>query len=83
MDLRKEINYYGKFKQQWNYIQTYMLDHTYGDWYSNGLDIDPKIKTALKGHIWKGNYHQLSRHCETLLIALCASKVVAILLWRV
>jgi mannobiose 2-epimerase len=35
-----------------------MIDHTYGDWYSNGLDIDPQIKTALKGHIWKGNYHQ-------------------------
>jgi len=52
------MHYYDKFKQQWNYIQTYMLDHTYGDWYSNGLDIDPQIKTALKGHIWKGNYHQ-------------------------
>jgi len=52
------INYYDKFKQQWNYIQTYMIDHTYGDWYSNGLDVDPKTKTALKGHIWKGNYHQ-------------------------
>jgi len=47
-----------KFKQKWNYIKTYMLDHTYGDWYSNGLDIDPNIKAALKGHIWKGNYHQ-------------------------
>ena len=52
------MHYYDKFKQQWNYIQTYMLDHTYGDWFSNGLDIDPQIKTALKGHIWKGNYHQ-------------------------
>ena len=52
------MHYYEKFKQQWKYIQTYMIDHTYGDWYANGTDIDPKIKTALKGHLWKGNYHQ-------------------------
>lgn len=52
------MQYYDKFKQQWKYIQTYMIDHTYGDWYANGTDIDPQIKTALKGHIWKGNYHQ-------------------------
>jgi len=44
-------HYYDKFKQQWKYIQTYMIDHTYGDWYANGTDIEPKIKTALKGHI--------------------------------
>jgi mannobiose 2-epimerase len=52
------MQYYDKFKQQWKYIQTYMIDHIYGDWYANGTDIDPQIKTALKGHIWKGNYHQ-------------------------
>jgi len=52
------VDYLDKFKQQWKYIQTYMIDHTYGDWYANGIDIDPEIKTSLKGHIWKGNYHQ-------------------------
>ncbi len=52
------MQYYDKFKQQWKYIQTYIIDHTYGDWYSNGLDIEPNSKTVLKGHIWKGNYHQ-------------------------
>ncbi|HEX5150580.1 MAG TPA: AGE family epimerase/isomerase [Parafilimonas sp.] len=52
------MHYYDKFKQQWNYIQTYLADPTYGDWYANGLDIEPESKTALKGHIWKGNYHQ-------------------------
>ncbi len=52
------MHYYDKFKQQWSYIQTYMIDHTYGDWYSHGLDIEPENKTALKGSIWKGNYHQ-------------------------
>jgi mannobiose 2-epimerase len=52
------MHYSDKFKQQWKYIQTYMIDHTYGDWYANGTDIDPQIRTALKGQIWKGNYHQ-------------------------
>jgi mannose/cellobiose epimerase-like protein (N-acyl-D-glucosamine 2-epimerase family) len=52
------IHYFDKFKQQWKYIQTYMIDRTYGDWYANGIDIDPEIKMSLKGHIWKGNYHQ-------------------------
>jgi len=52
------MRYFDKFQHQWNYIQTYMIDHAYGDWYANGTDIDPEIKTALKGHIWKGNYHQ-------------------------
>lgn len=52
------MKYFDKFQQQWKYIQTYMIDHTYGDWYANGTDIDPEIRTALKGHIWKGNYHQ-------------------------
>ena len=53
-----DMKYYDKFKQQWKYIQAYMIDHTYGDWYANGTDTDPEIKSALKGHIWKGNYHQ-------------------------
>jgi mannobiose 2-epimerase len=52
------MQYYNKFQQQWKYIQTYIIDHTYGDWYANGTDIDPQVKTALKGQIWKGNYHQ-------------------------
>ena len=52
------MRYFDKFQQQWKYIQTYMIDHVHGDWYANGTDIDPQIKTALKGHIWKGNYHQ-------------------------
>jgi len=53
------MDYYSKFKQQWKYVQTYMIDHQYGDWYQEGLDTRPESKTALKGHVWKGNYHQL------------------------
>lgn len=51
------MHYYDKFKQQWHYIQTYLIDHVNGDWYEEGLDKEPQRKTALKGHIWKGNYH--------------------------
>lgn len=51
-------NYYDKFKLMWQYISKYLIDHEHGDWYSGGLDKQPELKTALKGHIWKGNYHQ-------------------------
>lgn len=52
------MRYYDKFKQQWQYIKRYLIDHEHGDWYSGGLDKSPELKTALKGHIWKGIYHQ-------------------------
>ena len=52
------MNYFGKFKQLWNYVQTYLIDHQHGDWYEGGLDKEPEKRTALKGHIWKAAYHQ-------------------------
>ena len=51
------LQYFQKFKMQWNYVQTYLIDHKYGDWYPGGLDKEPQLKTALKGQIWKANYH--------------------------
>ena len=51
------MHYYDQFKQLWSYIKTYMIDHVNGDWYEEGLDKEPQRKTALKGHIWKGTYH--------------------------
>jgi len=53
------MQYFEKFKMMWKYIQTYLIDHKYGDWYEEGLDKSPDRKTALKGHIWKATYHQL------------------------
>ena len=53
------MHYFEKFKQMWKYIQTYIIDHQYGDWYEEGLDTRPERKTSLKGHIWKATYHQL------------------------
>jgi mannobiose 2-epimerase len=51
------LHYFQKFKILWQYVQTYLIDHEYGDWYAGGLDKEPALKTALKGQIWKGTYH--------------------------
>lgn len=50
-------HYLGLFKKQWNYIETYLIDHEHGDWYEYGTDKVPDVKTRLKAHIWKGTYH--------------------------
>lgn len=62
---KDQHQYYEKFKKQWNYIQTYLIDKEHGDWYMGGLDKQPELKTALKGQIWKGTYHNLRAlmHC--------------------
>jgi mannobiose 2-epimerase len=51
------MNYLQKFFKEWQYVQTYLIDHQHGDWYEEGLDQEPQRKTALKAHIWKGPYH--------------------------
>jgi cellobiose epimerase len=53
-----KMQYFEKFKKMWHYIQRYLIDHEYGDWYEEGLDSRPERKTSLKGHIWKATYHQ-------------------------
>ncbi|MEO5891161.1 MAG: AGE family epimerase/isomerase [Ferruginibacter sp.] len=52
-----KMQYLQRFTELWQYVQTYLIDHTYGDWYEEGLDKEPERKTALKAHIWKGTYH--------------------------
>ena len=53
-----EWDYFGKFEKLWEYNQINLIDQEHGDWYSGGLDKQPELKTADKGHIWKANYHQ-------------------------
>lgn len=53
-----KLQYWKKFEQLWTYINTYLIDHQYGEWYQGGLDKEPAQKNALKGHIWKASYHQ-------------------------
>lgn len=52
-----ELQYYQKFEKLWEYIRTNLIDHEHGGWYEGGLDKQPKMRTALKGHIWKSSYH--------------------------
>jgi cellobiose epimerase len=54
---KDKMNYWDRFRKLWNYTNTYLIDHQYGDFYEFGLDNSPKSKTALKAHIWKGTYH--------------------------
>jgi mannobiose 2-epimerase len=49
--------YLEKFFKEWQYVQTYLIDHEHGDWYEEGLDTSPEYKTRLKAHIWKTTYH--------------------------
>ena len=51
------MHYLQHFYKEWDYVQTYLIDHEHGDWYEEGLDNEPERKTALKAHIWKGSYH--------------------------
>ncbi|SHF70487.1 mannobiose 2-epimerase [Cnuella takakiae] len=51
------LDYAGKFVQLWQYAQTYLIDHQYGDWYEEGLDKEPERRTGNKAHIWKATYH--------------------------
>ena len=51
------MQYFHKFALLWNYVQTYLIDADYGDWFEEGLDKEPERRTGLKGHIWKGTYH--------------------------
>ncbi len=51
------LHYRDKFFKEWQYVQTYLIDHVHGDWYEEGLDTSPQYKTRLKAQIWKGTYH--------------------------
>ncbi len=55
----EEMRYDSLFRKQWEYLDTYMIDHTYKGWYHEGLDTDPSAKKDAKAHIWKVNYHNI------------------------
>jgi cellobiose epimerase len=49
--------YFERFLQMQQYIDTYLVDHTNGDWYHSGLDQHPDAANSPKAGPWKGNYH--------------------------
>jgi mannobiose 2-epimerase len=53
-----EMKYFEKFEKLWRYVQSNLIDHEHGDWFAGGIDRQPELKTAPKGHIWKAFYHQ-------------------------
>lgn len=55
----EEKQYETLFKKQWEYIDTYLIDHEHGGWYPEGLDTDAEAKKAAKAQIWKVNYHSI------------------------
>jgi mannobiose 2-epimerase len=52
-----EEKYWNNFNKIWNYINTYLIDKTYGEWYILGLNYNPGAQKAPKASIWKANYH--------------------------
>jgi cellobiose epimerase len=53
-----EQKYFEKFVLMWDYIDKNLIDHENGEWYAGGIDKQPELRRALKGHIWKACYHQ-------------------------
>ncbi len=53
----ENVQYLEFFEQQWSYIDKYLLDHRYGDWYERGTDKDTHARYGPKSHMWKCTYH--------------------------
>jgi cellobiose epimerase len=49
--------FYNYFIDQWEYIDHYLIDHTYGEFYNFGIDTDAGNKSDMKSHAWKASYH--------------------------
>jgi mannobiose 2-epimerase len=43
--------------RQWDYVNTYILDHERGDWFEGGIDKEPHFTNGPKSHMWKCSYH--------------------------
>ncbi|WP_373519669.1 AGE family epimerase/isomerase [Pricia sp.] len=55
----EEKHYETLFEKQWQYIDSYLIDHEHGGWYPEGLDTDAEAKKAAKAQVWKVNYHTI------------------------
>lgn len=52
------MRYADRFREQWAYVKAHLIDHARGGWYAGGLDRQPQLREADKGHIWKATYHE-------------------------
>ena len=53
----ERARYHDRFLQMWGTIQGFLVDHEHGGWYWGTIDRQPELRTATKGGIWKGPYH--------------------------
>lgn len=65
----KRDEYFDLFLKQWEYIDKYVIDHTYGEVFSHGTDTRPDTKLQSKAHGWKASYHTVRAlvHCLKML----------------
>jgi len=68
-------NYKTLFLKELEYINSYLIDHEYGDWYPGGIDKEPDAKLAMKAQIWKCNYHT-SRSLMNCILRLKGKKTI-------
>ena len=63
------INYRAYFDKLWAYTKNYLRDADHGGWYEWGQDGRPETSKDLKGHIWKGAYHDYRAlvNCKKIL----------------
>ena len=52
-----EQDYIAYFGAQWDYIDTYLVDHERGGWFAGGLDRQPELRDGPKAFVWKAAYH--------------------------
>ena len=52
------MRYADRFRTLWRYVSANLIDHERGGWYAGGLDRQPEMRRADKGHIWKATYHE-------------------------
>ncbi|NND31246.1 MAG: N-acylglucosamine 2-epimerase [Saprospiraceae bacterium] len=53
------LDYSSFFLKMWDYTKDNLIDKEYPGIFVRGLDQDPEARTAAKGGIWKGNYHNV------------------------
>lgn len=64
----EEARYDQHFKQQWNYLKRYMIDHEHGGWYHEGLDSNARAVWDPKANIWKTSYHNARALMNVILM---------------
>ncbi len=52
-----ESRFFDMVNKIYDYIDRYLIDHEFGEWYKCGLDLSPNAKNGYKADEWKCPYH--------------------------